>query len=613
MSKEEVSSVKSGLTWRSILALLYISIVFQPAVLYLNLVSGAGFYMAGAIQWATIILFVELTRLSGSPLTKQEATIIFLGAFLGWSVTWQINFVYSVYYKYSPVAKSFGIAEKIPYFAAPEDPTPWIERTFFHPSWIPIFSIFVVSFICGWAISLSTGLINRQIYIVEEKLPFPLAHPGAQMVIALTQRRPERLRIIAFSAIVGAFYAFLLYGGPYVLAALGTPMQFLPVPFADFNSLLHQAIPGASLGVATDAVVFTSGFVIPFPVCVGILVGSLITQFFGNYLLVVNKITEFGETWFPGLNIAMTFQRSFLYAWVSPIIGAALAAGVVPILRRPRFLIGAMKSLTRGRLSIVFLPYILAFIGYTVLGHYLAPDFPLAVLILYNAIWPFFINLAADRAAGVAQYFQIPYVRELTIIGSGYTGINGWFIPMYNWAGGWCQNFKICQLTETDHMSLVKAILLTLPVSIIAGFLYIADFWRIAPIPSGVYPWTQIQWPINATFQSIFITHPPEIFRIAWMIGGFIITGIAYVALDFVNLGPAVIGVASGLASMIPFAITTFVGAVAGQILKLVLGKEWWDRSKYLLAGGISVGEGIVVILATSIVLILKSMWILPF
>jgi len=588
-------------------------------VLYLSLVSGAGGFLVGAIQWATIIFFVEVTRLSGNPLTKQEATVIYLGSFLGYTATWQIGWIYNAYYKYSPVAQSLGLSDQVPYFGAPASETAWTLRTFLHPSWTPVFAVFIISFAASWFASLTMGFLGRQLYIIEENLPFPLAQPGAQMVTALTERQSSRLRVVAVSAVIGMFYALNVYGAPMVLPPLGIAYPALiPAGWADFNIILHQYLPGASFGVATDITIFASGLVIPLPFTISLFIGSFASQFIGNYILVRDKITTFGESWFPGLSVGMSFSRSFIYAWVAPIMGLAIGAGLTPIIRRPKLIIDTFKALSRGSRAAggtpiwaLLIPYIAGAAAMVVLGYYLSPDLPIWVLLLLNAIWPFLLNLIADRAAGVSMSFDVPYTRELSFIGSGYTGINAWFTPTYS-RTAWVANFKICQLTETDPISLVKALALVLPISILAGFFFLADFWRLAPMPSTIYGAT-LGWPIEATYRSIWIMHPPGIFRPEWIVAGFAVAAAAFIALDFVHLGGTVISAASGFASPIPVTFTILMGSIFGLIMSRAIGKDWWRQNAALIAGGISVGEGIIVVLGATIVLIVRSMWWIPF
>ena len=67
---------KSGLSQNSILAVLYAIIIFIPALIYLTLMTGG---LAGMpVAWFTLILWIELGKISGRHITKQEAMLILL-------------------------------------------------------------------------------------------------------------------------------------------------------------------------------------------------------------------------------------------------------------------------------------------------------------------------------------------------------------------------------------------------------------------------------------------------------------------------------------------------------------------------------------------------------
>ncbi len=63
----------------------------------------------------------------------------------------------------------------------------------------------------------------------------------------------------------------------------------------------------------------------------------------------------------------------------------------------------------------------------------------------------------------------------------------------------------------------------------------------------------------------------------------------------------------------LPLTLTMLFGGIAGKILQRFLGKERWNREKSVLAGGIMVGEAIIMVFATSALMIARSIWILPF
>ena len=69
----------------------------------------------------------------------------------------------------------------------------------------------------------------------------------------------------------------------------------------------------------------------------------------------------------------------------------------------------------------------------------------------------------------VGQSVDIPFVREATIILSGYQGVDIWFIPfpLGNY-GNQCQKFREIELTGTSFTSVIKAELFMVPI-VLAG------------------------------------------------------------------------------------------------------------------------------------------------
>ncbi|HDD33707.1 MAG TPA: hypothetical protein ENG30_00995, partial [Thermofilaceae archaeon] len=65
---------KVGLTWRALFAIITAALLFIPINLYLNLVTGGT--IAIAALYVIAILFSELSRIAGSPLTMNEIFVI---------------------------------------------------------------------------------------------------------------------------------------------------------------------------------------------------------------------------------------------------------------------------------------------------------------------------------------------------------------------------------------------------------------------------------------------------------------------------------------------------------------------------------------------------------
>ena len=71
----EDAPYEDGFGWKTIWAILFVGIVMLPGAIYLGLVTGQS--MAGASEWVTIILFLEIAKRSFIRLKTQEILIIY--------------------------------------------------------------------------------------------------------------------------------------------------------------------------------------------------------------------------------------------------------------------------------------------------------------------------------------------------------------------------------------------------------------------------------------------------------------------------------------------------------------------------------------------------------
>lgn len=630
----ETISLRRGLTWRSLLALLYVVFVFQAASGYLQLMTGSA-PATSAIQWATILLFLEMTAVfAGSRLSLSEAIIIYLACGQTMKFWWFLapttgnlthpGWIYQIYLRYSPVTKALGLAEKVPWFYAPSSPEVWIFRTLFHPEWMPV-AIWTIAFFAAAIFGdLAMSLLAYQLYVVAEKLPFPLADPVVDTAKTLVEREWKKMGVLGTTTLVALIYGFVLYALPLVSAAFwNVRVAPIPIPWIDQNALIQAVLPGASFGIGTDLAVYAMGFIIPYQAALGILIGSAALYIFGNHFLVRYGLTGFAEEYSYGMSIHFAWQRSVLWAWAMIIVGFGLAIGIVPLLMRPKTVSGALRALGRIRAGAVGISIYLIlglFLGSTValsiVDYLLAPDLPIYFYILLNVAWPFILILVTARAQGVGVSFQIPYVREMTLKGIGYPGINAWFVPIYL-PSTWAQDFKICDMTTTSQRDYIKATFVIFPLALVFGFITVQSLWSLAPIPSADYPGVLYTWPVQATIQSLFISpEAAEFFRYDRILYGFIAGAALFILGDRLGFAHTVVGVAGGLGgvhSPIPFAFSVFIGSIIGMAMGQIIGEDLWREYRGIIFAGILLGEGLIISLGTGLVVIMRSMWAAPY
>jgi len=631
----ETRELKSGLTWRTILVLLLPIVVFHSGLIYLSLVTGGSF----GLGWITLLIAVELARMLGKPLTKQEAFIIMtLATPVG--ATYFLGYIYRVYFSRNAL---FGISEYIPTWWVPKVPEIWLRRTFFHPSWLMPISIGILFLLLTSIADITMGLFTRELYVEVEKLPFPTAEVVAQGILTLVEREEgahaKRMSILLFGANIASIYSLILYGPLFLLPLLGYTLPSIPVPWVDFTKTIQSLLPGAAFGVATDLLILSMGFIVPLPVVISMFVGSLVIYIIGNPLLVRFGVTGFAKEYFPGWGLAQIMQSSFTHAWAGPIVGATLAAGVFPLIHHRHVFIQAVRSLQVKReravegtqerilsLSALLALWLSASIVSVIVAYYLLPGVGfiyVLIMLAFSTLWSFVWTIASARAIGITGVDITVPAQLLSIV--KYSYINAfnlspklWFIDPVISTGGssWCLNFKIAERCGCTVKSLIKAFLIVLPIGIITNFFSTQYFWSVAPIPSAVYPQPAIFWPISVVYDSLWMSGRFFLaFDPIWIIGSFAVIGGLYGVIQITKIPISLIGLVAGMSpgNPIPMTFTMLLGGIISRIIVLKKGEDWWRDNRFILAAGIGIGEACTITVLLSISIIARSIWAMPF
>jgi len=627
MSSRESSlkrELKSGLTKRSFLALIYAALVMQPAVIWMSLSAPVSLN----VTYVTLLLFITIAKLYGQTLTRQEGFIIFSMAGVAASTGPWISMIYQLWFRGSPIAAQYGLANLIPDWVAPPPSSVYAQaRSFLTPVWILPLSRWAAAFILQNVASLSTAFIAYDLYVVKEKLPFPMAEISVAGAKTMVEQPKYQTKIFTVTSIIGMAAALIVHA-----SSILTGVRAIPYPWADFTLAVEKFLPGGALGIGTDILFLTVGFVLPAKVPISMLIGSIAVFLIGNPIMV--KLGIF-EEWIPGMDLTLIWQRSTLYVWQSPIIGFSAAAAIIPVIRHPEYFTTALKSIRnikeRGETRPGTIPLWVAFIIFLVSGslsvllvHSLVPEFPVWMLIIITLGWTFIMNLVSTRALGVTGLrLEIPYVWQGMVFASGYTGVDIWFAPVMANANteGWTQHFKMADLMDTKITSYVKAWIMAISLGLVMSFIYVSAFWSISPIPSSLFPWAQTQWPVQAIRRCLWIaSRNPQIappgtriltYNFTWMGAAFIIGLLAYLAISVFHLPLSLIAIAAGLGSPIPTVLATFIGFVIGNLfLKRFLGERWWLKNRALITAGISNGQAIIIAIFAVAQLIKRNMWV---
>ena len=671
---------EDGFSMRSVLGCIFIGLVMMPASMYLSLLAGAD--LTGAARWVTVILFVELARRSFTTLQRPEIFILFYMA--GAAVTPAFSgLLWNQYYAVSPPAYAQGIAQHIPRWVAPSADV-IATRSFFRIEWLGPIAMIALGQLLGRLDNFGLGYLLFRITSDVEKLPFPMAPVGALGVTALAESSAAReqgptstadvttwrWRVFSIGGMIGLAFGALYLGIPALSATfLKTPIQILPITFTDLTTSTQNILPATPITFSFDLGNVLVGMVLPFYAVIGTFLGTILT-WIANPILHANGQLH---SWQPGMNAVDTAFANYTDVYLSVGIGLALAIAAIGFyhvfsgLRQsrkqrssgpgvrdpgsvreegspqvpeprtpdpgPRTPLQRLLHPPNGRGDIplwsALAIYLTSTTIYITLSHYLVPSFPLWILLAYGFVYTPVISYVAARMEGVAgQWVEIPMVREASFIAAqslGYRGIDIWFapIPLNNYAGN-VVNFRTQELTGTKFTSIIKAELVIFPVVIVSSILFAQYLWRIAPIPSAVYPYANQLWELQARQQALLQSSTlgggggiSFYEAIKWKyIAGSAVSGIGlYSILSFAG-APVMLcyglvrGLGTGLASGV---IPQMIGALLGRYyFEKRFHLKWREYAPVLLAG-FGCGVGLISMFSLGCLLISKAVFQLPY
>ncbi|PIZ16464.1 peptide transporter, partial [Candidatus Desantisbacteria bacterium CG_4_10_14_0_8_um_filter_39_17] len=143
----EEEPYKDGFNLKTVFAALFIGFIILPGAIYLGLLTGQS--LAGAAEWVTIILFIEITKRSLGKMSRQEIYVIYSiaggliapGVVLG-AATLVLHGgffsqnIWNQFLRQSPQAEAFGLTKLIPNWVVPALGSEALaKRTFFHQDW----------------------------------------------------------------------------------------------------------------------------------------------------------------------------------------------------------------------------------------------------------------------------------------------------------------------------------------------------------------------------------------------------------------------------------------------------------------------------------------------
>ncbi len=636
-----------GFSVGSVLGVFLVAMVLIPGALYMQLLAGQG--VGSAAQWVTLILFLEVAKRANAKLGRAQIFVLFYmaGTFAYQSV--QSTPLWNQFLVRSEAALSFGLAGQFPDWFAPSDPAAYETRSFLSSAWLPAIGLMVFRSLFTRLDSAVAGYGLFRLASDVEKLPFPMAPIGAQGMMALAddldgQDRSGgwRWRVFSIGGALGLIFGLVYLGLPTLSAnLLGENFKYsiLPIPFVDFTQYTREILPATATGLSFDFTQLIIGMVLPFWAMVGSFLGLIVT-FVMNPILYHTGILR---SWTPGDSTVETMFKNNVDFYLSFGIGISLAVAVVGIwgmvraLRNKRELDAielaagrTVAGLPEGRGDIpnrwVLAIYLICTLLYIGVSGWLVDWHTgvMLVLVFFGFVYTPLISYVTARLEGIAgQVVEIPFIRELSLIVSGYQGVAVWFIPIpqANY-GTQTVLYRQAELTGTKFTSLWKAEAAVFPVMMVMTLVFASFIWGLAEIPSAVYPYAQQIWELDAKNACLVFSSTSggysqfqealsgQVVGIGLVVGTVLFGALSAVA------APVTLcyGLVRGIGQTMPHVIIPqIIGALIGRYYFEKKMGLMWGQYVPVLAAGVSCGFGLVSMLCIGIVFLAKSANALPY
>ena len=633
---------EDGFSKRTVIGALFVCLVMMPASIYLGLLTGTT--LGGAAEWVTVILFTEVARRSFMRLSKQEVYILIYvaGSLVAGGPFGDL--VWKQYLAQSAAAKGFQIADKIPTWVVPHPGSLGIiNRTFLHPDWLIPIGLVVLGQLISRLQWFGLGYLLFKVTSDIERLPFPFAPIAAQGATALaehTQKQESwRWHVFSTGAVIGLAWAgFYVFVPALSGAVLSKPIQLITIPWIDLTTRTERILPGVPTGIATDLGSFLGGFIIPFWGVVGAAGASAVTFIVNPWLVRSGNMPN----WEPGMDTIQTSFAAWRDYWLPATIGVLLAISLIGFFEMGKSIYyrkraGAARRTDdiriagrRGDIPIVLAAglYLVSVAILIFICRVLIPGFPLWWLLFFGFLYTPLMSYVSARLMGlIGQSIDIPMIKEVSFIVSGYKGIDIWYapIPIGN-MGGQAQFFRSVELTGTKLKSVIKAEVLMFPLIMFFSFLFWQYIWKLAPIPSNAYPYAQKLWPLRALgdclwqtatlednrfFYEAVFAHEKQMVILYW--GGAAIVGYTFMAV--LRLPTMFIfGFLRGLSSMPHYTVLTLAGALLSRYyFEPRYGWKQWKLWMPVMLVGFATGMGLVGMAGAALAMVIKSVKQFPY
>jgi hypothetical protein len=664
---EPPSTFEEGFTWPAFMGSLFVAFLMVPGAIYMNLLVG-GVNIAPAAQWTTLILFIEIARRANKTLKKAEMYIIFFLAGMAMFMPFE-GVLWNQFFAQSNAAQAYGIAELIPSWFVPTEPGVLAKRSLLHATWIvPLLLVVFTTFMSR----LNNTILGYGLFRLAsdiEKLPFPMAAPGVQGILALSEEQDEerssgdgvemssnavndadkpkswRWRVFSIGGAIGLVFGFLYIGLPTLTGALlDKPIMIFPIPWIDYTPFTGEFpfMKAVATGVSFDLTNVMVGMIFPYTAVLGSFIGMLMTNALNPILYNAGIL----RLWMPGDSTQNTMLKNNIDFYMSFTVGISFAiviVGIFSIVAMLRKNAREKKNKVRGSSAFdqaipegrgdIKMPYVIAVYVFTTVMYlfvaHLLIDFHkwpgvFVVMLFFGFVYTPLLSYATARLEGLAgQVVSIPMIREASFILSGYQGVAIWFlpIPMDNY-GSATTEYRRAELVGVRFWSQWKAILFLTPIVLVTSLFFANFIWSLGPIPGPQFPYAQQMWEMNAENQCMFYTATmggyslfQKTFKPVFILAGFAFGGVALGATSLLGLPVFLMyGLVKGLGQTLPHSILPqFIGALLGKYyFQKKLGLKWRQFVPVVFAG-FGCGTGLLTTFCIGVNFLIKSVITLPF
>lgn len=647
-TRTEVKEFEEGFTLKTVLGAIFIALFMLPGGLYLGLVAGQG--VGEAAEWVTIVLFAEVARRSYQPLRKQEIYVLFyiaaslttvVNAARGLSGGPFANLIWNAYYVNSQPAAP--IASQIPSWAVPSATSPAIqERMLWHSDWWVPIGLLVLGEFLGRISWMGLGYALFRFTSDVEQLPFPMAPVAASGATALSEAGTESWRWSLFSTgtVIGLLFGLFYVAVPVITGTLfGASFEIFPIPFADYTSRIQTVLPAAIVGLSFSLGNVLVGFVLPYEIVTGAAIASIVGMVIINPILYKAHLLP---NYRSGSDAIMTKLSVDMDFWLSIGIGINIAIAIIGISLVVKAARSARHTAAEKRYSLAppvkgrgDVPIFLAVGGWLfattvmiIVCRLLVPQFPVWLLVFFGLVWSPLNSYISARMIGLTgRGISFPYLKEGSIVASGYSRVDIWYAPVpLADHGGAAQRFREVELTGTKFTSILKAEMLMFAILLPTSFAFWSFFWNGNPLPSAQFPFIQRFWPLEAQMSAVMqqINIPRASGETSWFAKAIKPDYIAYgtgAGLALYGLFGLLrlpllffYGFAGGLGLFPANTIPQWLGAWYGKkYMARKYGQENWARYAPVLLAGFSCGTGLVSMASISLALIAKAVAKLPY